>query len=51
MRIWMMSFCSGIKFLFQVIELRRMEAAFAKNQEPTSKQNFRQNRNVIVVSP
>lgn len=35
----------------EVIELRRMEAALAKNQEPTSKQNFRQNRNVIVVSP
>ena len=40
-------------FSFQVIEIRRMEAALAKGQEPkpTSKQNFRQKRNVIVVSP
>lgn len=37
----------------EVIEIRRMEAALAKGQEPkpTSKQNFRQKRNVIVVSP
>lgn len=36
---------------FQVIEQRRMEAALAKDQESTSKKIFRQNRNVIVVSP
>ena len=47
------SFCLGVtgNMFFQVIEQRRMEATLAKDQESTSKKNFRQNRNVIVVSP